>query len=104
MKYLKKYEEVQNEYGVGDYVLLDLDEIDKDNEKNGYSINSKPDGDCGKIISKDSNELYPYGVKLYTDDIFLTKNEEIKRLLKPAEIEEFKIKKELYFDTKKFKL
>lgn len=96
MKHLKDFDK----YREGDYVLLDLEEIYKENRKNQYSISSDPIYDRGKISIYNPEFPYPYHIQLEDNFIFIVKENEIKRKLTPNEIEELKIK----FDSHRYNL
>jgi len=98
MKYLKYFETDDNEhkYKIGDYVLLDLEEIDRENVEHGYSQESAPDGDSGEIFQIQNNiSGYPYEIRLYNGKMFLALDKEIKRTLTSEEIKEYEIKKDV---------
>jgi len=97
MKYIKTYEENKKypKYNVGDYVLLSIKKIDKNNIKYGNDDPiSIPDDSLAQIVGIDFNVDYPYTSKFYNNREFDLKPNEIIRLLTPEEIEEFEMKKE----------
>ncbi len=96
MKYLKQFEDYFQEYNVGDYVLLNLDEVNKEwkiVDNNGNFII-----DDTAIIEAALIDYYE--IKFSDDDTLHVKEKCIKRLLTPEEINKFNLKK----DTKKYNL
>lgn len=99
MKYLKTFEEIvisgiTFKYNVGDYVLLNKEEMDK----NTIEDNVGPYGIQTfqvKIINILSIDLpYPYIVETYDNIQCVVKETEIIRKLTYAEIKEYKLKKQ----------
>lgn len=74
-------------YKIDDYVLLDLEEIKKNNEKDELKM-ILPSDVYAQIIDIGDME-YPYFVKLYDDRVFFNNESEIIRLLSSEEIEEY---------------
>ena len=96
MKYIKKFENSNTQYKVGDIVRVTIKDTISDNTKN--FVNSNP----GKIISIDNimRDPYPYSID-FIDNIpeqtystFVLKKDEIIRLATPEEIKFFNTKKE----------
>jgi hypothetical protein len=85
-------------YEINDYVLLDLEEIKKNNEKAGLKL-ILPSDVYAKIIDICEME-YPYFVKLYDERVFFNNDSEIIRLLSPDEIEKYENKVENYNNIK----
>jgi len=90
MKYLKAFETKNLKYKKGDYVLLDLEEIDKENIRTASQ--EVPDSNLGLIVSLDTGDknVYPYTIKSpdsKRDHRF--REEEIIRHLTQSEINEF---------------
>lgn len=81
-------------YKIGDYVLLDIDEIKINNVSENFKM-ILPHDNFAKIIEI-GNTKYPYFVKLYDDMVFFNNESEIIRLLSPKEIEYFESKIEKY--------
>ncbi|MCK9417738.1 hypothetical protein M0Q97_13930 [Candidatus Dojkabacteria bacterium] len=77
-------------YKIGDYVLLDLDEIKKNNVSENFKM-ILPHDNYAKIIEI-GNMKYPYFVKIYDDMVFFNNESEIIRLLTPEEIIDFESK------------
>ena len=102
MKYIKTFENIVR-YKIGDYVLLDMDEIIEHNKKikNEDDIPFK----FSKIINMNSYLIsFPYGVGYKPDEedeepCFVRK-EEIIRKLSPEEIDEYEAIK----NSKKYNL
>ena len=101
MKYIKTYEKYEEpKYKVGDYVLLDLDKVNSeylitDNDGN-FTIPAlvlitktptKPDPTTANFNSY-------YEVEFYIGGYLDIREEYIKRLLTPEEIDEYKMKKD----------
>jgi hypothetical protein len=116
MKYIKKYEDLNN-YDVGDYVLLDLDKIDTHNDylRAEYAATAAielihdldddlPEYPYGRIVEYIPTNEYQYEVEVYpgkkNGEYNNIKNDEIIRSLTQQEIEEFKMLKH----TKKYNL
>ena len=96
MKYIKTYEENKKfpKYNIGNYVLLSIKKINKNNIQYGNNDPiSIPDDSLAQIIGININDDYPYTSKFYNDREFDLKPNEIIRLLIPEEIEEFEMKK-----------
>lgn len=93
MKYIKKFEKIDkiNQYEDGDYILLDIDEIRKNNDIT--SSHYEPIDNMAYI--------YHSGEQMYAIEFYNGKDlefnyieeNEIIRELTPEEIEEFKLKK-----------
>lgn len=98
MKYIKKYEENDINYNEGDYVILNLDAIRIENDKNNFS--KIPSSNIGIIILKNRNMAYPYLIQTSDKNTFVIKKEEILRLANLKEIEAYKLKE----DTNKYNL
>lgn len=107
----KIFENTKLLYKKDDYVLLDLDQIEKNNKcENWFHIMDMPDDNMAQISDIDINNLLnrpanvvtklPYIVKFYNGEIFTTKDDEIIRKLTDDEIEEYETKK----DAKNFNL
>ena len=100
MKYIKTYEKYNSShYEKGDYVILNIDEINTNNEIDGRTIVGeepyKPINNMALVTKFNiSNEDYPYIVKFYNDDQTNVGEDEILRKMTPEEILEFNIKKE----------
>jgi len=110
MKYLKHFESIDTkldttnnivDYKVGDYILLDVEKINKQN--NILGISTAIDESMAKITSFvldefiKNNEGYPYGIEFYNgkkQNVHYIKYEEILRKLNKSEIEEFDAKKD----------
>ena len=97
MKHLKSFEisYFEPHYKVGDYVLLDLDEIEKNlkGENGKLYVNDLPDDVMGKIVSYDGESKYCYHIKFYEGStIYEVEGSEIKRKLTPEEIDSIEIK------------
>lgn len=86
----KKFNENSNyKYNIGDYVLLDLDEVNKEwditDDKGNFKI------DASALITDLPMNLYEV---IFSDDGHLhIRGSNIKRLLTPEEIEDYKTKK-----------
>jgi len=94
MKYLK-YFESELKYEIGDYILLNLDKIYSNNERD-YNIEEEdqPDDSMAKIIGVDEDDdKFKFGIIFYTDREYRIREDEIERRLTPEEIEEFETKK-----------
>ena len=102
MKYLKTFERVKKSYKNGDYVLIDL-------KKLGYREKAEFEAD-NLFMYDEKSYNYPkemkfaqiyianirkdeYRVKFYNDVVFDLYENEIIRLLKPEEIDEFEARK-----------
>ena len=99
MKYLMKYEEITNHlfYNEGDYVLLDIDKINKDIIEFEYSDHKmNPDDKFGVILAT-QDMPYPYVIKTYypgdDENGIVIKIDEIKRLMTSEEIEKYNLDK-----------
>jgi hypothetical protein len=98
MKYLKTFEEIvisgiTFKYNVGDYVLLNEEEMDK----NTIQDNVKPHELTYfkvKIIEILNPYPYPYITETYDNNKCAVKETEIIRKLTYAEIKEYKLKKQ----------
>jgi len=114
MKYLKKYENLEKpKYKVGDYVLLDVEEMTTDIDCINivFGKNWRESDIKVYIFDYDTNNNWPYYVTQFLDmpdlkiladsEKFTSVSEnEIKRKLTPEEIEIFKIE----LDAKKYNL
>jgi len=83
-------------YKKNDYILIDVDEIKRNNEE--HSVAGDPPDTVAKIIQidkmnvkKDDNN-YPYHVEFIDDQVLQLRSVEILRKLTPSEIVEFEIK------------
>lgn len=86
-------------YNIDDYVLLNLDEIIKNNEKDQLKM-ILPSDNFAKIIDIGDDMEYPYFVKLYDDRVFFNNENEIIRKLTSDEISIFNNKIEKYNNIK----
>jgi hypothetical protein len=95
MKYIKKFEDVSNEWTEGMYVVLNLDKIIKnyieDNDKKPIK-KDLPDDNVGLIFNIRPEEKYPFAIKFHTDTIFEVNEDEIEREATPEEIDYIKMK------------
>ena len=103
MKYLKTFEEsiicgITYKYDVGDYVLLNKEEMDKNDLEDNNQPHNLQDNKAKIIeirIKDDDDQPYPfpYSVETYDNKICAIKDTEIIRKLTDDEIEKYKIKK-----------
>jgi len=112
MKYIKSYESTEEEitlkYNIGDYVILNVDDIKKNNDDYYLSHDWRPKDPTDNIV-KIINIKYMiyYHVKFYNgmdDDFCLIEDKEILRNATQKEIDNFKLKKKLYKETIKYNL
>lgn len=109
MKFLKTYEEtiingITYKYDVGDYVLLNKEEMDKNTIEDNVSPHDLKDFEVKIISIRTKNELnepfgqlpYPYLVETYNNDKCVVKETEIIRKLTINEIEEYNLKKQTF--------
>ena len=89
MKYIKQYENIDNKYKVGDYVLLDIEEIERENIRTASQ--DVPISELGLIIDIDLNINYPYIIKSISNKTCRIREVEIIRLLTPSEIDKFEL-------------
>ena len=106
MKFLKTYEEVTI-YNIGDYIMLDLEEVIKNVRINypGTNKDEYPNDVLGKVIDTFSYSHVAHGqtaykVKLSNGTEYLLIRSEIKRLLTPKE----KIEYDIRLDVNKYNL
>ena len=108
MKYLKKYEEINNSliYKKGDYVVLNVDKINTNNKFYDDPIMTD-ENKFGVIYycqDFDNSFPYPYSIKTYVSgedsDGTNIRDDEIERLMTPDEIDIFKMKE----DANKFNI
>ena len=96
MKYIKKFENSNTEYKVGDIVRVTIKSQISDSTKKFVNFNT------GEIISIDNNKHNPYPYEIdFIDNLpeqtyskFVLKKDEILRLATTEEIEIFNTKKE----------
>jgi hypothetical protein len=90
VKYIKSFESFPFKYDIDDYVLLDLDEVNKEwdivDSDGNYVIDNL-------VVIVDKHVNFYYEVKFPSNDILHVKEKAIKRLLTIKEIEEFETKK-----------
>ena len=92
MKYIKPFD-IINKYKIGDYILIDLTQLEHD-QVHLIKTGEKLPEDYGMTIISDfdESEVYPYSVTFYTGEEDFIKDDEIIRKLTPSEIEKFKTK------------
>jgi hypothetical protein len=74
----------------GDYVVLNLDEIKKENDDNGFTY--LPKFNVAKVLVANRNQGYPYLIQFIDNDKMSVKGTEILRLANLEEIEEYELK------------
>ena len=81
-------------YKTGDYILIDVEEVKRNNEEN-LVAGDVPDS-MGKIftIDRKMDKNYPYHVEFINNQILQLRPIEILRKLTPDEIAEYEAKKE----------
>ena len=90
MKYLKFEEYRYYTYHIGDYILLDLEEmLDFDG---GVNDSSEYDS-FGLIVEIENDDDMPYLINFYNSEEVFVREDEIIRKLTSEEIEEFELKK-----------
>ena len=94
MKYLKTFENNTNTYNIGDYVYLNLHQIDKNNKEAGYT-EKIPDSPFARILEYSPEfKHYPYEIEINLEtENQMVKHNEILRRMTQEEIKEYKIKK-----------
>ena len=94
MKFLKTYEGFTL-FNKGDYVLLNVEDISSDLDKNfgGDKEQLKDSYAIVKEFDPQNNENYPYKVQFYDGSVMNIGYYEIERLLTHDEKEEFEMKK-----------
>jgi hypothetical protein len=80
-------------YEKGDYVVLNFDEIEKENNRNNYIYRKFPDV-FAKVLIFNKNQAYPYLIQFTDKSTRSVKGTEILSLANPEEIEDFKLKEE----------
>jgi hypothetical protein len=88
MKHLKTYEQNIFLYETGDYVLLDIDKLSKED----YTTD---DGLARIVDISKRTTWFPYLVEFDNNCSIYIEEDKIIRLLTPKEIEDFKIKQAL---------
>ena len=90
MKYLDYFKK----YKIGDYVLLNMEYIDKENKyQDNESQEFHPVHTIGKIESYNKEDDYPFHIIFHDNTDFYADDLEIKRKATKQEIEEYKLKK-----------
>lgn len=89
MKYIKLFESKIKKYKVGDYVLIDVEKINRQNIKDHLSEEENyPDGEKAKIIN-DTPVDYDYKIIFDTNRDYNISEDEIIRYLSEDEILNF---------------
>ena len=92
MKYIRHYEEdIKYNYKKGDYIILNMENIKKENSKNNFV--KLPPSDCALLILDNRNMSYPYLVEFFNGESLAIKPYEILRPATTEEIEKFEIQK-----------
>ena len=94
MKHLKTFEDINDNYKVGDYVIIDRDAINADLEKFKYIRKIVSDSDTAKLFNIDDDK-YSHGLRFNNDEEYYVRKSEIKRLATKDEIYEYEITKDL---------
>jgi len=102
MKKLKKFEDIKKfnnrytgKYKIGDYILLNVEEIENNNKIWGYLDVIYDNFGLITDIQQDDSEI-PYIITFYNNEIIFVDEDEIKRLLTNDEKNIFLLKKETY--------
>ena len=99
----KIFENQTFEPTIGDYVLLDIDEMNKHNIGMNFNLSEQeyPDN-LGKLIDfntpdnhSSGDKIYFYHIEFHNGKEVYVRREEMIRFLTPDEIEEYEMKKEV---------